>query len=108
MHTTAAGAAVTAKDAVTTVATPVIQLAGSLPLAKTLFSGDFEQRMAVKWAEHQREAMLLTRSAEQRYQWLTDNEPDLLQRLPQFHIASYIGVDAVSLSRLKRKLRRDA
>ena len=51
----------------------------------------------------QREAMLLTCNAEQRYQWLCDNEPELLQQLPQFHIASYLGVDAVSLSRLKRK-----
>lgn len=51
----------------------------------------------------QREAMLLTCTAEQRYQWLCAHEPELLQRLPQFHIASYIGVDAVSLSRLKRK-----
>jgi CRP-like cAMP-binding protein len=51
----------------------------------------------------QREAMLLTRNAEQRYQWLCENEPELLQQLPQFHIASYLGVDAVSLSRLKRK-----
>ena len=53
----------------------------------------------------QREAMLLTLSAEQRYQWLLDKEPELVKSLPQFHIASYIGVDAVSLSRLKRKLK---
>jgi CRP-like cAMP-binding protein len=52
----------------------------------------------------QREAMLLTCNAEQRYQWLQNNEPHLLERVPQFHIASYIGVDPVSLSRLKRKL----
>ena len=52
----------------------------------------------------QREAMLLTRNAEQRYQWLQENEPELQGRVAQFHLASYIGVDAVSLSRLKRKL----
>ena len=52
----------------------------------------------------QREAMLLTCNAEQRYQWLLDNEADLLQRVPQFHIASYLGIDPVSLSRLKKKL----
>jgi CRP-like cAMP-binding protein len=55
----------------------------------------------------QREAMLLTCNAEQRYQWVLQREPELLERLPQFHIASYIGVDAVSLSRLKRKLNPD-
>ena len=52
----------------------------------------------------QREALLLTCNAEQRYRWLQANEPDLLRQVPQFHIASYIGVDPVSLSRLKRKL----
>jgi len=53
----------------------------------------------------QREAVLLTCNAEQRYQWLLKHEPDLPERVPQFHIASYLGVDAVSLSRLKSKLR---
>ena len=52
----------------------------------------------------QREAMLLTCNAEQRYQWLLEHEPDLAERVAQYHIASYLGVDAVSLSRLKRKL----
>lgn len=54
----------------------------------------------------QREAMLLTCNAEQRYQWLLDNEADLLERITQIHIASYLGIDAVSLSRLKRKNRQ--
>ena len=50
--------------------------------------------------------MLLTCNAEQRYQWLLDNEADLAERIAQFHIASYLGIDAVSLSRLKRKNRQ--
>jgi CRP-like cAMP-binding protein len=53
----------------------------------------------------QREALLLTCNAEQRYQWLMEHEPYLLERVTQFHIASYLGVDAVTLSRLKRKFR---
>lgn len=53
----------------------------------------------------QREAMLLTCNAEQRYQWLLDHEPELIGQVAQFHIASYLGIDAVSLSRLKRKHR---
>ncbi len=54
-----------------------------------------------------REAMLLTLGAEDRYHWLQDNEPALLNRVPQFHLASYIGIDAVSLSRLKRRLKQE-
>lgn len=54
----------------------------------------------------QREAVLLTCNAAQRYAWLLQHEPDLPERVAQFHIASYLGVDAVSLSRLKRNLSR--
>ncbi|REL25612.1 Crp/Fnr family transcriptional regulator [Thalassotalea euphylliae] len=51
-----------------------------------------------------REGILLTGNAEARYQWLMDEEPWLLARqIPQYHIASYLSMDAVSLSRLKRK-----
>ncbi len=53
----------------------------------------------------QREAVLLTCNAEQRYQWLLAHEPDLVERVAQFHVASYLGIDAVTLSRLKRNLR---
>lgn len=54
----------------------------------------------------QREAMLLTSNAEQRYRWLLQHEPELTGRVPQFHLASYLGMDAVSLSRLKAKLKQ--
>ncbi len=50
-----------------------------------------------------REALLLTRNVEQRYQWLLENEPWLLDRVPQYHLASYLGMDPVSYSRVKRK-----
>jgi len=49
-----------------------------------------------------REALLLTSNAEQRYRWLCEHEPHLLDRVSQFHLASYLGIDAVSLSRIKR------
>ncbi len=53
----------------------------------------------------QREAVLLTKSAEERYQWLLNNEFWITERLAQYHIASYLGMDAVSLSRIKAKLK---
>jgi len=54
-----------------------------------------------------REAVLLTGDAEARYHWLEQHEPWLLKRsIPQYHLASYLGMDAVSLSRLKRKLKQ--
>lgn len=41
---------------------------------------------------------------EERYLKLLKNEPDLLQRLPQYYLASYLGIEPESLSRLKRRV----
>ena len=41
---------------------------------------------------------------EERYIFLRDNHPDLIQRVPQKHRASYIGITPVSLSRIKARL----
>ncbi|NQD94427.1 Crp/Fnr family transcriptional regulator [Pseudomonas sp. CrR25] len=51
-----------------------------------------------------REALLLTCNSEQRYRWLLKHEAWLLGRVPQYQLASYLSMDAVSLSRIKRKL----
>ena len=56
----------------------------------------------------QREALLLTCNAEQRYLWMVEHQAELVERIPQYHIAVYLGVDAVSLSRIKRKLRAES
>lgn len=56
----------------------------------------------------QREALLLTRNAEQRYLWMLEHQPELVERIPQYHVAAYLGVDAVSLSRIKRKIRTES
>lgn len=41
---------------------------------------------------------------EQRYLSLVDKYPDILQRVPQYHIASYIGVKPESLSRIRKRV----
>ena len=47
---------------------------------------------------------LLMKTATQRYQDFLEDEGDLIQRIPQYHIASYLGITDVSLSRLKRTM----
>jgi CRP-like cAMP-binding protein len=49
---------------------------------------------------------VLTRTAEQRYLDLVARRPDLLQRVPQYHIASYLGIQPETLSRIRRRLTR--
>lgn len=43
-------------------------------------------------------------SAEQRYLNLLQNRPDLIQRVPQYHLASYLGIKPESLSRIRKRL----
>lgn len=42
-------------------------------------------------------------TAEERYKELIRNSPDLLQRVPLKHIASYLGITQVSLSRIRAR-----
>jgi len=45
----------------------------------------------------------MTQSAEERYQNLLANNPEILQRISQKHIASYLGITPQSLSRIRKK-----
>jgi CRP-like cAMP-binding protein len=42
-------------------------------------------------------------NGDQRYKMLLENEPRILKRIPLYHIASYLGLERESLSRLRRK-----
>jgi len=44
---------------------------------------------------------------EQRYLNLIQTQPELLQRIPQYYLASYLGIEPESLSRLKRRVHRE-
>jgi CRP-like cAMP-binding protein len=46
----------------------------------------------------------LTDSPEQRYLKLLNTRPDLFQRIPQYQLASYLGVKPESLSRIRKRL----
>lgn len=44
-------------------------------------------------------------SPEERYLSLLNKRPDLIQRVPQYHLASYLGMRPQSLSRLKARIK---
>lgn len=44
---------------------------------------------------------------EQRYEKLVSERPDLLNRVPQFQIASFLGIKPETLSRIRRRLSKN-
>jgi len=65
--------------------------------------------VARKWAERQfvekeqREIELVMLDADKRYAMLQEQFADLEQLIPQYHIASYLGITATQLSRIRKK-----
>lgn len=49
-------------------------------------------------------AKFMISSPEERYLSLLETRPDLIQRIPQYHLASYLGIKPESLSRIRRRL----
>jgi len=54
-------------------------------------------------AHHKRIEDLLFKDATVRYNDLVKNYPILAQRLPQYHLASYLGIKPQSLSRIRKE-----
>jgi CRP-like cAMP-binding protein len=47
---------------------------------------------------------ILTLSPKERYLNLLNEKPDLIQRVPQYQLASYLGVEPETLSRIRKQL----
>lgn len=51
---------------------------------------------------------LVTLSPEERYQQLMNEYPQLIHRIPQYYLASYLGITPESLSRIRKRLKGKA
>lgn len=69
-------------------------------ISRTIMEGAFAEQKAALTSYY-------TDSPEQRYIKLMQSRPDLIQRIPQYHLASYIGVKPESLSRIRKRLASD-
>lgn len=74
------------------------------PALMHVYIGILEETLRFKLT---RETALLTESATERYVQLKAAIPDIDHRVSLGHIASYIGVTPVSLSRIRRTLREE-
>ena len=69
-------------------------------ISRTIMEATFaEQKEAL--------ASYYTDSPEQRYLKILKTRPGLFQRIPQYHLASYIGVKPESLSRIRKRIASD-
>lgn len=72
------------------------------PMGKQLFSIGDQNALIEK---QQQQIELMTKTAEQRYIELLQQRPELIQRIGQKDIASYLGISTQSLSRIRRKIK---
>lgn len=49
-------------------------------------------------------ASFITLTPEKRYLQLLETRPDLINRVPQYHLASYLGIKPETLSRIRKRI----
>ena len=55
----------------------------------------------------QRESAFLLKDARERYEEVCEYEPDVIERVPQYHLASYLGITASALNRIIKKMEKE-
>ena len=78
----------------------MIELIIKLPIIQELISKVLIRRLTLA---HKTIARLITLSPEQRYLTILKENPEWIQRIPQHIIASYMGISATSLSRIRKR-----
>lgn len=68
-------------------------------LTQTILQKDYQQ-------VQRQLAMMISYSPEERYEYLLATRPELLQRVPLHHLASFIGVTPESFSRIRKRVSR--
>jgi CRP-like cAMP-binding protein len=91
------------EDCLLTVGTQALedQMCRLIPRLESIIRQEVE-----KYTGQAKEALakFMTTTPEERYLDVLQNRPDLLQRVPQHQLASYIGIAPESLSRIRKRL----
>lgn len=78
-----------------------IEVLKTTTIGSMLFLAGEENSTIEKQSQH---IEMMTKSAEERYLNLMKNRPEILKRIHQKHIASYLGITAQSLSRIRKNI----
>ena len=78
-----------------------IEMISKFPKLEPIIRSEMEKNAGKAQEEH---SFFITSSPEERYLNLIKNRPDLLNRVPQHQIASFLGIKPESLSRLRKRL----
>ena len=80
-------------------------LLSKYPEINQLFININEQQLATS-----RESLdtYINLSPENRFKKLVNDRPELIQRVPQYHLASYLGIQPQSLSRIKKRILKNS
>jgi CRP/FNR family transcriptional regulator, anaerobic regulatory protein len=71
------------------------------------FETFYRHKMQASYAAAQQKLIQAhSESAEEKYRRLVETAPDIVQRIPQVHIASYLGIRPQSLSRIRKNISR--
>lgn len=79
----------------------LINLYTQIPTLEKL-GREVTERFFLRMVEHSIDLQIL--SAKDRYLKLLKNHPEVFQRIPQYHIANYLGIAAKSLSRIRGEI----
>ena len=91
------------EDSIITISTPEmeVEMFNKFPKFETLCRILSEELLAKEQINFDE---FKTSSPEQRYRKLLQSRPDLIQRVPQHQLASYLGIKPESLSRLRARI----
>jgi CRP-like cAMP-binding protein len=80
-----------------------VEIVANCPPYASSFQTGLQKHAAAK---DQRIVSTLSTSAEERYLEFVETYPSLVQRVPQFMLASYLGISPETLSRIRKNLSR--
>ena len=72
---------------------------GQKPVSRQIY----EEKIIERFHVYQRLFLTRIKPPQQRYEELLKEYPSIIQRVPQHYIASYLGITAVSLSRIRNR-----